>query len=54
MRFAAKLEQLRALGWMQFPMVIGGVVPVVKLEGTQPDPAWPIAFHRRVPGNIDM
>jgi phosphate transport system substrate-binding protein len=29
-------EQLRDLGLAQFPMVIGGVVPVVNLEGIQP------------------
>ena len=29
-------EQLREIGLAQFPMVIGGVVPVVNLEGIQP------------------
>src|SRR5271165_6632630 len=29
-------DQLRDIGLAQFPMVIGGVVPVVNLEGIQP------------------
>ena len=30
-------EELRAAGLMQFPVVIGGVVPVINIPGAHPD-----------------
>src|ERR1700738_2803494 len=31
-----KPEELKAAGLLQFPMIIGGVVPVVNIKGVQP------------------
>ena len=42
-----KPEELKEAGLVQFPMIIGGVVPVVNIKGVEPGAAGARRRHRR-------